>query len=448
MKNIHLKIKHFFCLVLSFILLTPSGALFAQNMDLTIQVPSTFVKDITPVNLSLYEAQTAFDDLVKALDNNSKDVPKLLTKYKEKAEIAAQNYFDYVTNLRSFERYLDDISEVGVLKRLASQYAERQTKIPTVYNIKENIIVGHFRNKIAGLNESNIYGISKIEIQELTDIHSSLITKFEGDILSDYSKLHSKLAKINEESARIIRTYYQPTDVLLAAYEDLVANKKIAFRANLNLREHPEKLGLVIKDIRRYLRTTNPNKSPVFSFFKLLRELRGMNTVEREAYVEFLTDLKPGQKQLLRDIGALEDKGVRKLTTRKMLKVGPLLIVGTILTVATISEVNAQNHFSNESINSYRLKQISDNIKAGNVSPTEAIEYYSSAASESVLLEDIDHALGFAEFSVAKSNAEDDMDIIEDIINNDPELQITFKQPNININIDPNKMINKYSLPR
>ena len=448
MKNISLKIKQFFCLVLSFILLTPPGTLFAQNMDLTMHIPANLTKDMTSINLSLYEAQEAFDNLVKALDSNSKDVPILLSKYKEKAGIAAQNYFNYVTNLRSFERYLDDISDVGVLKRLAQQYAKRQNKIPTLYNIKENIIIGHFRNKIARLNESNIYDISKIDIQELSDIHSKLITKFEDDLFLDYSKLHTKLAKINEESARIIREYYQPTDVLLAAYEDLRANEKIAFRANLNLREHPERLGTVIKDIRKYLRKTNLSGRPGFSFFRLLRELRGMNMVERENYVAYLTDLKPGQKQLLKDIGALEDRGVRKLTTKKMLKAGPLMIIGTILVATTISEVSAQNTFSRNTINSSKLKEISDDIKAGNVSPTDAIEYYSSAASESAILKDIDHALSFAEFAVAKSNAEDDMKIIEGIVNNDPELQITFKQPNININIEPDKMINNYSLPR
>ena len=49
---------------------------------------------------------------------------------------------------------------------------------------------------------------------------------------------------------------------------------------------------------------------------------------------------------------------------------------------------------------------------------------------------------------MAKSAADDDIEIIEDIIDNDPELQITLREPNININIEPGKMLNKYSLPK
>lgn len=448
MKNISLKIKQFFCLVLSFILLTPNG-LLAQNMDLTIRVPENLKKDIVPVNYSIQEAQTAWNDLLKAIRSNSKDTSKLLATYKAKTEIAAQKYSNYVANIRGFERHLENVSETGVLKRLASQYADRQTKIPALYNVKENIILERLRNILAGLNESNILKISEAEISELSDIHSRIITTFEDDIFLDYSKLYSKIAKINKESTYLVKQYYKPQDVLLAAYEDLVANKKIAFRANLELRQHPEKLGTVIRDIRRYLRKTNISGKPGFSFFRLLRELRGMDMAEREKYVAYLTDLKPGQKQLLKDIGAIEDTSVRRLTVKKMLKAGPImLIIGTILVVTTISEVSAQNNFSSKTTSVSKLNELSDKIKKGDVSPTESLEYYSSAASESVILKDIDHALNFTEFVMAKSAADDDIEIIEDIIDNDPELQITLREPNININIEPGKMLNKYSLPK
>ena len=423
MKNISFKVKQIFCLVLSFILLIPSTSL-AQNMDASISIPETLKTNMTSTNISLSEAQSAFEELATARKNKSPEAPRLLAQYKQKADIAAQSYFDYITQLRSFERYTEDISEVGVLKRLAKQYAERQYQVSTIHNLKDNVIITHFRDKVAALTEENIFKITEVEIRELSDIHSNLLTKFENDILLDYSKLQTKVSEINNYANRMVREYLKPTDVLLAAHSDLTASQKIAFRANLKLREHPERLGTVIRDIRKYLRTTNPNNSPVFSFFRLLKELRGMNMAERENYVAYLTDLKSGQKQLLNDIGAIEGSTARKLTVKKMMKTAPMLIIATILVATTITEVSAQNKFSNQTMSHRNLKTISDAIKEGDVSVTEAMEYYSNPASESEILKDIDHAFNFALLAEAKSTAEDDISIIEDIINNDPELQI------------------------
>ena len=450
MKNISFKVKQFLSLVLSFILLMPS-TLPAQNMDAAISIPEALKTNMTSTNISLSDAQSSFQKLVNAIQSKSPEAPRLLAEYKQKADIAAQSYFDYITQLRSFESYTEDISEIGVLKRLAKQYSEKQYKIPTIHNLKDNVIITHFRDKVAALTEENIFEITEIEIRELSDIHSNLLTKFENDILLDYSKLQTKVSDINTYATRMAREYLKPADVLLAAYSDLTAAQKIAFRANLKLREHPERLGSVIRDIRRYLRTTNPNNSPVFSFFRLLRELRGMNMVERENYVAYLTDLKSGHKQLLQDIGTLEGSTVRKLTVKKMMKIAPMLIIGTILVATTITEVNAQNKFSNQTMSHRNLKNISDNIKKGDVSLTEAMEYYSNPASESEIVKDIDHAFNFALLAEAKSAAENDIAIIEDIINNDPELQIDLtKQQNNKINQtileDYDKTLNKTSL--
>lgn len=436
MKNISLKIKKFSCLVLSSVLLIPN-TIFAQNMDVNIRIPASFKNDITKTNLSLYEAQTAFEELMQAVGSNSSQTTKLLERYKDKAEIAAQNYFEYVTNLRSFERYVEDVSDIGVLKRLANQYAERQTKIPTVYNLQDNIIITHFRDKVAELTESNISAITQANREEISEIHKRLISTFEDDILLDYSKLHTTVDKVNRESAKIVKDFIKPEEVLLAAYEDLSKGGKIAardaFNANLRLHQRPpttrELMG-VVTDIRKYLKKTNISGKPGFSFFRLLRELRGMNMAEREKYVAFLTDLTPKQKQLLKDIGTLENKATQKLTVKKMLRTGPLLIVGTILVATTITDVNAQNHFSDQTLNNTKLNQIANNIKRGDASPTVAMEYCSIPASESVVMRDVEHTMNCATLAMAKSAAEDDIDIIEDIVDNDPDLQLSLKESN------------------
>ncbi len=429
MKNFSLKIS---CLILSLFILAPTE-IFAQNMDLTIKIPAELKSEIASVNLSLYDAQAALDDLLKASQSGSLKTPELLERYKGATKIAVQKYSDYIATLRGFERYLDDIP--GELSRLASQYAEKQTKIPLLYNAEENLIAKQLEYEVEKLDEVIISKLAKKDIQKLSDMHTYLINNFESKILEDFSRVPMKTAEINKESARIISTYFKPEDVLLAAYEDLAKEGKIAgkagildgFKANLRVRQNPPTTGeliSIVTDIRKYLRKTNLSGKPGFSFFKLLKDLRGMNMAEREEYVAFLTDLKPNQRKLLEDIGTLPEKGARKLTVKKMLN-GPLLIVGTALVVATITEVYAQNRFSNQTISNTNLSKSYKDIKEGNISLKEALDFYTHPSNESEIIKDIDFAMGFYKFALAKSAADDDTKLIEEIIDNTQELQST-----------------------
>ncbi len=186
----------------------------------------------------------------------------------------------------------------------------------------------------------------------------------------------------------------------------------------LQLPEEETTLLSTVREIRRHIRFFGTKSTDNFSFFKLLRRLRPMDQAARAEYIKQVTGFTPGQKQLLKDISALDKKFINKTilwddtlefskkTFRKALNTGILIGIGAVVSAVTIREVKSNNNFTNDTLTPAALAKIKKDIENGTANEEDIWLFYSSESSEKAVVSDSFHTLNFIKLAADIADAE------------------------------------------
>ncbi|MCR5504385.1 MAG: hypothetical protein K6E94_02280 [Elusimicrobiaceae bacterium] len=219
-----------------------------------------------------------------------------------------------------------------------------------------------------------------------------------------------------------------PKDIFKRAMEKFDDKELSAMGISLEARQGKNILSIVRK-LRRHINTfgikSTTNK---LTLFGLIKALKPLSAEARAKYIEDLTGLNQGQKQLLKDVFELDDAAITKGITefskkankgfKKAIKTGALIGIGAALTILTIHEVKATTTF----------EDVIDPVE-----PEDDILFYGSDESESYVMNDAFHMLKLLETAhfvyesneFAKGLKKDTTAQVEDtVINNNFEINI------------------------
>lgn len=220
----------------------------------------------------------------------------------------------------------------------------------------------------------------------------------------DYFKLRLEeiydLVKLTKtKQNQFIRRTVTPQKVMEYAYAHMRPSERVAINLVVSTTKPDITLRQMIKFMRKYLINfhikTNINIFNRFFPKVLSKKLIKMLPEERETFIiSHLTEIKPGSKKFLSDLRRSD----MLIAGKNISKISPLLIIGAVLTVGTITEVSANNNFNNVYTVSVRdLGKIKTKIENGNASLQEQWFFYTDERNEDLIEKDPVHTLKFVE---------------------------------------------------
>lgn len=418
------KIKKIFCLILSISLLLSNINIFAQNMKL----PPTrqLVKDriwellINDLEPALVETQEAYDNLLKAVQTgDTAQYKRLISEYQANLKKASKIYSCYKGRYNAYDAFLTSEEATSEVARLARQYEKAGEELPQYFILEEDIIFAKLENEVAWLEKFSDTEIAKRVIGIESDIpylQEVLLNRFSYQDMIDFHKLDTKAFNLDFKSAKNIREAVTPADVLEFAYQRLKSSPatKAAVDLNLELRNSPEKILSFISNIRKYNRNFRHVKVP--SFIKLMKTVRGMNFVARENYLltEVTTDLTEGNLKLIRDIEKYQAE-TRLPFVKKLLQSGPIVVLASVIIALTVTAEAAGSNFTSAPMTPGKFAEIQTAIENNdpNLTVENIITFYDSDRADSLIANDIGHALTFANIALSEKETETLMELWE-----------------------------------
>ena len=439
------------CLLFSFVLLFSNVQIFAQEISAPNLMAEINVVDLQrnleSLRLKFKQAEKSLNNLLKELENAPhyteylvsvyEDLPKesweALSKWKDVVNEPSSKYFKYFKNYKNemtvlFNEHMLFVTDVNLAKKYVQNEASKRiierlgykyTSVPAVYpglkklELGYDMVLDFFEDMLQKANPSDVKLIQK----EFENMHTYFNIRFTVDS-NNFSKVATDALKIDNKTYRYIRDIISPKDVIKYAYEHLSVEQRNALRLVLQLPEEETTLLSTVREIRRHIRYFGTKSTDNFSFFKLLRRLRPMDQAARAEYIKQVTGFTPGQKQLLKDISALDKKFIRKTilwddtlefsqkTFGKALNAGILIGIGAVVSAVTIREVKSNNNFNNYTLTPAALAKIKKDIENGTANEEDIWLFYSSESSEKAVVSDSFHTLNFIKLAADIADAE------------------------------------------
>lgn len=437
--------KKIFCLALSTTLLFSNTNLFAQEMSL----PGTrqlIKKEIWPLLVdelepALTELQVSYDKLIKSImtEDPTRYRP-LILEYQTNLEHASHIYSRYKGRYNAYNSFLKSEEDTEVIARLIRQYYDAGEELPKYFVLEEDILFSKLKSSIKGLGDLPHAQVAQKMLSIESDIpymQASLLNHFHYEDMLDYHKINMRAHRLDTKSAKYIRENIKPADVLEYAYRSLSTKGKAGVDLHLQLHNSPEEIFSFIKGMKRYYKNFRNVKVP--SFLKLMKTIRGMNFAARESYLltEVTKDLTAGNIKLIKDIDAFQTT-TKVPFVKRLIQGGPMIVVGSVLIAFTITALTAENSFaaSSKGINNFEEIKTAIENNDPNLTMEEIMAFYQSDRTESLIANDIDHAITFANIILSTKAMEEEMDEIsaqqQEQQNVEQDVNVSLQQDNQN----------------
>ncbi len=409
MKNCILKLKQYFCLMLSIVLLSANVQIFAQGVP-EVQEELKYLevkREYSNLIDEIRKSKIEFQDLCKRMKGDIDRGKSLqhvymeyfddIESYKTRMGKIFGEYQEFLTKISYAKKYVINETAKDVAERLSYKY----TGIPKAY--PELMIIyndgwseEYVMKKFQGLTPKNL--ISKMDA---IDYAYSDLLEISFKNYHDFDNMDFNAWRYDEKVANTLKEI-KPEEIFKRAMEKFNDEELSAIGLTAEARQGKNLLSIVRK-LKRHIRTfgikSTTNK---LTLFGLIKALKPLSQAERAKYIEDLTGLNQGQKQLLKDVFELDDAAVTKSITkfsknankgfRNAMKTGALIGIGALLTIISINDLKAATTF----------EDVIDPVE-----PEDNILFYGSDESESYVMNDAFHMLKLLETAEIVAQAND-----------------------------------------
>ncbi len=429
--------KKSMCLLLSLILLSANTQVFAQyeGPDLPNLIDPALHNTLKQKMKNINELADDIESSLQGLLADAMGDNKALT------EVGKKNVLERVNKeLNQVDRsYAELSSEVDDVTKRLNKNLQKMSSGNIRYNVSEVLAKRYYGT--GSVIERDIYVVEKVslpEVEKLRGAVNELLSSGKIDIktlekMSIWTEQLKMGIKFGLES-RVNYVLGQNKSFFesMSHLAGLVDREKIwelAFshytpqqQASVNLilqasKKSKSPLNLA-KDVNRYLAKFKGGVKPsLWNTLKLSKQLRQLSPEARIRYVDEITQLEPAEMHLAKSVA--KKPGVAS----KFIKMGtPLMIVGAIITVVSITEVNAQNAFPEfASIREKReIQRAIENDEP--ISAVAALRWYTDAQNMSIIEKNNAHYMNLMGIVFSLAQAEEDKEGILSVLNEmDPD---------------------------
>lgn len=419
------------CILLSAILLFSGMPIFAQQQLLPNVLSSDervkLTNEMEELNDILEDLRTSVNTISKDAITEAKLREELFIS-RDKVRLLKKKYPGLVSEIRNYRGRLE--------KEIQKMYNESVTK-GTVNNSVLEMLSARYSDSGTILKDPGMIPIEKVNLSYLDNLESKinqllerpeLFTRDEAAYIREMDNMFS-LQVINEAKIeyKILRdrssslfksleewlAILDPKDIWKYAFEHLSPQEQANVKLMIRAKSEAPKARNLASSIMSYLRKFrgSAEERGLIRTLKLSNKLSKLNKEERVKYIRDITEIKPGQMRLARDISKHPHAAAR------FLKLGtPLMVVGAIVTVMSITEVNAQNVFPAEA--SMRLSNtVRKRIEAEeDLSAAETYDWYTNPNNESFIDSNRAHYANMIGILFLLAQADADKDEILDIL--------------------------------
>ncbi len=352
--------------------------------------------------------------------------------YKARMDKMFNRYENYLTDFSYAKKYVVQETAKDFVERFSYKYKRyKPSAYPSLMAVYEDEIMNTYMKKMVDLTPEKLV----TNMEELNNTYWYLEKRL-GENFDEFLDIDISAFMYDERMASAV---LKPEEVFKRALAKFDDRELQALGISAEARQGKNLLRTV-RHLRKYIKTFGKYGyvSEGLTFLELMKILRPMSKEARVKYIDDLTGISNGKKQLLKDAFELKDesviKGFTKYSTekgfKKLAKTGVLLGIGALVTMMTIKDIQAKTTFADVDDPIDLLTAVKNNT----AEPEEELFFYASEEAESeiagdgVLLLKFLEAVRFVEESkaLAKDMNKDTSAKVENtVINND----FIFNQP-------------------
>ncbi len=165
-------------------------------------------------------------------------------------------------------------------------------------------------------------------------------------------------------------------------------------------------------ELRKYLTAIGSKraKSPILGLMR------------KASYKTLKSNLTPKTQKFIKDYPELLEEGNTAIPSRiakKGLRVGPVAVIGALLTAALITEIKSDNHFGVETVSNRQLVNLQRSIDNGTAGDADIVMFYSNPQIDSLTNKDTKHFIKSFNLLMDLEEAEKNFDVIDNILSDE-----------------------------
>lgn len=418
------KMKKCLCLMLSFVFVLSNCQLFAQaataedvvKIDAAISedLLEKATKDMAAVKHSYENLYYYVQDLfqrskVSEIDNFT------IEHYRQYANEIEKSYTSLINRIDAYDKYLFRESQKDAMERVAYRYTAKKPRIvvrntaiaegTAIQNLMEEVenVIKLYRTQ----GVYNRYAVEEIEkrvsalLNFLGERLQSAEYVLENRIPSGQNLLSEQIDKLIANGSitrESILKYLDETMPAESHFVEVIRNAKAAGEFNYVT---------ISRELKTYLRAIG-SKQGKSTTLRLMR--RGMTYKSLEGY------LKPEHQRLLRDFPVAAGKGAHlppSAVVKGVLKVTPIMIVASVLTVNLIAEVRNDNQFTAETVGVREISKLQKRLENGEGSFADAVMFFTNSESDKIVNRNPKYLLSAINLAMTLEEANNDFEDID-----------------------------------
>ena len=414
MKQIITKFKKYICLIIFIILFFSNIPTFAQEADFlaplsmgnVMPYSQNFIAQIDDLYWQFNSNYGMYDRGRRWIKNSPTWYKQLIAEedrilfYTRALDVADKDAMEIIT----YTKYLYN----GTSESLNTLRLQDQIVLKKLKELIELIINEEYLN--TELPYSELIGPKK------TNEFKNCIIYFKNRFASKnfYDSLKASVISYNStiyttKMVPFFKNTVDPIDILKYAYLEILPQKQKAgielmFSAmDTQILKHE-----LTSKMMKYLTDFGEGITDLkfYNLTYLRGMLKGKNIAQRTKYVEEITQLQPGSKNFIQDVGKLKlpaNRYVRKSITDGL---WPLGIICAIITTASITDVIAENHYNKATVSQRDLAEIGKKIENGTATKAEQWLFFTNPISENFVATDPVYTLNFTKLALDIYQAE------------------------------------------
>ncbi len=415
-----IKLKKYFCLILSITFVISSPSAIAQETDL-LTLPSVgnirlynqhFMSEIEDLDWIFTKSLVIYDRGPKALKQAEDWYKKMIAEedkillYTRAIDVANKDAIEIII----YTKYLaNQNTELLEFVRLTDQIAFQKLKTLVEFIISEGYINPTLSyRQLIGPKKSNEFK-NCIEYFQNRFSDDNFYKGIKKDINTYNTKVYGKMVSFFRENVK-------PAEIMEYAFKNgMLPKEKAGVKLVLEAKDADVSITALVKSIRGYLtqfgtKVTDIKYYPVAS---LTRELKSMDLAERTKYVEGLTDLQKGSQTFIKDFEKLDPYYKRYIGKNITKGFWPLAIVGAVLTANYMIDAIAENHYNKMTLKQRDLAEIGKKIEEGTANKSEKWIFFTNPISQRFVETDPVYTLNFVKLAADIYQAENFLDQIK-----------------------------------
>ena len=382
MNKITIALKKCFCLMLSVLMLTMNGQLFAQDgtakaAQLLQQEMKEIKKSYKMVSSSLQTLEDLLTREAEAYSTGSKLTKNFYESLKYETP-EGYNALLRVTNDRTKEL-------LTALDNLSKRYEQYLAKLPPEKAL-DNLAIKYIRNKIEVSNEA----ISQLSL-ELAPWHNKNLTLSQAlTKVKELKRLHrSYKSVLFTDPQTLIAELYGSSEELARGlqFEYIMKSDGTQEAVRISLKAGDDgavTAANLARDISKHFRNFKKKALAKIETDSLRHSILKVGLKARPEQVQKLLGTTPEEKVLIKDIRATEEALGRKIVSRAV--IGPLLVVTAGMVALTVTGFTAGTAYAQNSIQT--RENLYNKVKSGEADFMEASQFFEDEANIATVVND------------------------------------------------------------